>query len=749
MRNLNEKQRQAVEHTDGPLLIIAGAGSGKTTVLVERIANIIDQKGVRPYKVLAITFTNKAAGELKSRLSAQLGEQGADVFAATFHSTCVFLLRRFGELLGYPKNFTIYDSDDQLRVIKNIYKLNDIDKDFLPYKAAISKISRFKDSLLSPSDVADSADSLIHKIYSAYQKELKAAGAFDFDDLIFCTAVMLQEFDEVRDYCHNRFQYIMVDEFQDTSIAQFELVSLLTGNHNNLCVVGDDDQSIYRFRGATIENILGFEKHYPDALVIKLEQNYRSSANILNAANSVIENNTARKGKTLFTEASEGEKINFFSAEDEYDEAFNIGKTLQNLLDSGTKLSECAVLYRMNSQSGPIESYCTRSGIPYKLVGGMKFFDRKVIKDILSYLSVITNRNDNLRLMRILNVPARGIGATTAERISDIASSYGITCLDVIENHMDYPALVRPSAKLSAFYSLYNKLSALSSELKPSDVCSAVIEDSGYMAMVKSDKENGESDVEYLTQLVSMIAEYEEKQGEEASLLGFLEEVALFTDLDNYDEDADYMVLMTVHAAKGLEFENVFLVGLEDGIFPMEASRHNTEDLEEERRLCYVALTRAKKRLYISVASKRFVFGQTKYNRPSRFVGEIPAELFKEPPNLESQADHPRQFGNIDLDSYRTDGFRRNTSHKATSSVGRSFSGSAGLGFSDSQRVAPKKKEQTSATYNVGDKVKHSVFGEGVVTTVTPLSGDSIVEINFSKVGVKKTMANYAPMEKI
>ncbi len=737
MRNLNEKQRQAVQHTDGPLLIIAGAGSGKTTVLVERIANIIDSKRVRPYKVLAITFTNKAAGELKARLAAQLGEMGNDVFAATFHSTCVFLLRRFGELLGYPKSFTIYDSDDQLRVIKNIYKQNDIDKDFLPYKAAISKISRFKDCLLEPADVSQTADSLVYKIYTAYQKELKAAGAFDFDDLIFCTVRLLQEFDEVREYCHGRFEYIMVDEFQDTSIAQFELVSLLTAEHNNLCVVGDDDQSIYRFRGATIENILGFEKHYPDALVIKLEQNYRSSATILNAANSVIENNTARKGKMLFTEAGDGEKIKFFSAEDEYDEAFNIGKTLKSLLEEGTKLSDCAVLYRMNSQSGPIESYCTRSGIPYKLVGGMKFFDRKVIKDILSYLSVLTNRNDNLRLMRILNVPARGIGATTAERISEIAASHGMSCLDVIERPTDFPVLVRPAAKLADFYNMYRKLSMLTDELKPSELCSAVIEQSGYMSMCKADKEGGETDIEYLTQLVSMIAEYEEKQGEEATLLGFLEEVALFTDLDNYDEDADYMVLMTVHAAKGLEFENVFLVGLEDGIFPMESARHNSEELEEERRLCYVALTRAKKRLYISVASKRFVFGQTKFNRPSRFVGEIPPELFTSPPNLDSATRQDTKFGSVDASSYRSGATLR----------------SGGLGsFAanvPSKQVPPKKALSEPASYNVGDKVKHSVFGTGVVKNVTPLSGDSIVEIQFDRVGLKKTMANYAPMEKL
>ncbi len=732
MRKLNEKQLQAVEHTEGPLLVIAGAGSGKTTVLVERIANIIENKGERPYKILAITFTNKAAGELKARLERQLGVMGGDVFAATFHSTCLFLLRKYSHLLGYDKSFTIYDTDDQLRLIRKIYKDNDIDKSFLPHRSALNRISGFKDKLLSPSDVSSSVDALILKIYNSYQKALRQASAFDFDDLIFFTVKLLMESDEVRDYCHNRFGYVLVDEYQDTSIAQFKLVSLLTGPHNNLCVVGDDDQSIYRFRGATIENILNFEKVYPGAEVIKLEQNYRSTANILDAANAVIENNTARKGKTLFTEAGEGEKLNFYSADDEYDEAQYVGSTISKLLNGGTSLADCAVLYRMNSQSGPIEAYCAKSGLPYKVVGGLKFFERKAVKDILSYLAIIANPVDNLRLMRILNVPARSIGATTADRISDIAASHDISCMEVIRNAKNYPVLVRPSAHLDKFYSMYSRLVESSENMMPSELCSAVIEQTGYKAMLMNpeggiEKERREDDMEHLTQLVSMISDYERKQETGATISGFLEEVALFTDLDNYDDSSESLVMMTVHAAKGLEFENVFLVGLEDGMFPMEASRYNNEEMEEERRLCYVALTRAKKTLHISIAAKRFIFGQTKYNRASRFIAEIPQHLFAQPPT-------PTQIPSTgsDHDIYNVSSYTHPT---VTNSLASSYK---------AQPIKPKKE---AVIYNVGDRVKHSAFGEGVVISVKPLSGDSIVEVDFEKVGIKKTMANYAPMQ--
>ncbi len=733
MRKLNDKQTEAVNHTEGPLLIIAGAGSGKTTVLVERIANIIENKGVRSYKILAITFTNKAAGELRARLEGQLGVQGGDVFAATFHSTCLFLLRKFSSLIGYDKSFTIYDSDDQLRVIKNIYRQYDIDNNFLPYKSVINGISGFKDKLLSPRDVENSADALIVKIYDSYQKQLRAAFAFDFDDLIYYTVKLLSEHEEVREYCHNRFEYVLVDEYQDTSVAQFKLISLLTGSHNNLCVVGDDDQSIYRFRGATIENILNFEKVYPGAVVIKLEQNYRSSANILNAANSVIENNTSRKGKMLYTEAGDGEKLNFYNADDEYDEAKQLGRTISKLLNHGERLCECAVLYRMRYQSAPIENYCARSGIPYKVVGGMKFFDRKPVKDILSYLAVISNPGDNLRLMRILNVPARSIGATTADRISDIAASHDISCLEVIRNAKHYPVLARPLPHLERFYNMYDRLAEAAETMTPSELCTAVIEQSGYKAMLGADKERGEDDMEHLTQLVSLISEYEKNREGEVSIVGFLEEVALFTDLDNYDDSAESLVMMTVHAAKGLEFDNVFLVGLEDGIFPMEAARHSTDEMEEERRLCYVALTRARKRLYISAASRRLIFGQTKYNRPSHFVSEIPQELFTAPvsPTPPPRSDYAANYD-------------ERTANRLLARPGVTSSPASGY----KTQPAPKPKKEI-VSYAVGDRVTHAVFGEGVVLNSTPLSGDCIVEINFDKVGVKKTMANYAPLEKI
>ncbi len=579
--------------------------------------------------------------------------------------------------------------------------------------------------MLSPGDVANSVDALVVKIYNSYQKELRKAYAFDFDDLIFFTVKLLQESEEVREYCHNRFRYVLVDEYQDTSIAQFKLVSLLTGAHNNLCVVGDDDQSIYRFRGATIENILNFEKVYPGAEIIKLEQNYRSTANILNAANAVIENNSARKGKTLFTEAGEGDKLAFYSADDEYDEAQHVGRTISKLLNNGASLSDCAVLYRMNSQSGPIEAYCARSGLPYKVVGGQKFFDRKAVKDILSYLAVISNPSDNLRLMRILNVPARSIGATTADRISDIAGSNGISCLEVIKNAKKYPVLVRPSAHLEKFYAMYDRLTESAETAQPSELCTAVIEQSGYKAMLAKDTERGEDDMEHLTQLVSMISDYEQKQESGATIAGFLEEVALFTDLDNYDESSESLVMMTVHAAKGLEFENVFLVGLEDGMFPMEAARHNMEEMEEERRLCYVALTRAKKRLHISIAAKRFIFGQTKYNRASRFIAEIPEHLIDMP--APPQRTREGYGGNDSTTHYNRP--------VVTNSLAASYS------------TQPAKPKKAAVIYNVGDRVKHSAFGEGTVKSVTPLSGDCIVEVDFDKVGVKKTMANYAPMQ--
>lgn len=646
---LNPVQRDAVFTTDGPLLILAGAGSGKTTVLVNRIANLIRfgsahsstyapqgagpeqvaelerllhsggepsealrpflrEHTVRPYNVLAITFTNKAAGELKNRLSAMLGEAGQDVNASTFHSACVRILRREAGRLGYPQSFTIYDTDDQQRAMKEVYKSMNIDDKFLPLKSAIGAIGRLKDKMISPQDAmsapADTRAGLVAKVYDAYQKRLLQAGAFDFDDLIYATVKLLRDFEDVREYYQNRFRYILVDEYQDTSVAQFQLVYLLGGEHRNVCVVGDDDQSIYRFRGATIENILNFEQHFPGAKVIRLEQNYRSTSNILNAANCVIKNNMGRKGKTLWTENGNGEKLMCYEADSEFDEAAHVAAVIGQNVKKGAKLRDHAILYRMNAQSGPIETYFARAGIPYKIVGGQRFYDRKEIKDMLAYMSIVANEQDDLRLRRIINEPARKIGATTVQNVADIAAGLGVSMLEVIEHAPDYPALARASAALGGFWRIYRRLKE-AYDTMPLDVfVSEMLEITGYRSMLEAEGEEGQTRMENIGQLVSSVKTYADQRGPEASLPGFLEEVALISDIDSYDEGADVVVLMTMHAAKGLEFNYVFIVGLEEGIFPSEMSRYSNEDLEEERRLCYVGITRAKKSFIFPVRTR-------------------------------------------------------------------------------------------------------------------------------------------------
>ena len=673
---LNEQQRQAVFCTEGALLVLAGAGSGKTTVLVNRIANLIRfgsahgsrelprpvteadlndlrtavangrdlpretaylaVRPARPWNVLAITFTNKAAGELKERLRAMLGDTlGGDVNASTFHSACVRMLRRDAERIGFPKSFTIYDSDDQQRVIKQIYKDLMIDDKFLPVKSAIAQISSFKDKLMSAEEVAgepfaNTKAQLISKIYTAYAGRLKTAGAMDFDDLIFHTVRLLQNDAEAREYYQNRFRYVVVDEYQDTSVAQFHLVRLLAGGTNNVCVVGDDDQSIYKFRGATIENILNFEKVFSGAKTIRLEQNYRSTANILNAANSVIKNNMGRKGKTLWTESGDGEKVHHYTATNEQDEASHIADVIGEHLREGASLKDHAVLYRMNAQSNPIETYFARAGIPYRIVGGQRFFDRKEVKDINSYLAVIVNPRDDVRLRRIINEPARKIGMTTIDKIGELASAAGVPMMEIIAHVRDYPALQRACAPLERFYEMYRELCDLSIS-EPLDVfVGDVIKKSGYEAMLKAMKEEGETRLENLGQLVSSIKTYADQNGEDATLAGFLEEVALISDLDSYDNDADSVTMMTIHSAKGLEFPYVFVIGMEDGIFPGDMAKYNEEDMEEERRLCYVAITRAKKELYLSSSRTRMIFGQTRRNPPSSFLAEIDPALLDE-----------------------------------------------------------------------------------------------------------------------
>ena len=673
---LNPMQRQAVFTTEGPLLILAGAGSGKTTVLVNRIANIIrfgsahgskelarpvtEQdlndlrtavaigrdlpretaylavRPARPWNVLAITFTNKAAGELKERLRAMLGETlGGDVFASTFHSACVRFLRRDAERIGFPKSFTIYDSDDQQRVIKQIYKDLMIDDKFLPVKSAVSQISSFKDKLLSAEDIAseapcDTKAALISKIYTTYAARLKKAGAMDFDDLIYHTVKLLQNDEEARRYYQDKFKYVVVDEYQDTSIAQFNLVRLLAGGSNNVCVVGDDDQSIYKFRGATIENILNFEQVFKGAKTIRLEQNYRSTSNILNAANSVIKNNAGRKGKTLWTQNGDGEKVHHYTASNEQDEASHLADIIGEHLREGAHLRDHAVLYRMNAQSNPIETYFARAGIPYRIVGGQRFFDRKEVRDINSYLAVIVNPRDDVRLRRIINEPARKIGATTIEKIGDLAAKNGVPMLEIIGHVREYPELQRAAAPLEKFYEMYRELCDLSVTLPLDEFAGEVVKKSGYEAMLKAQKEEGQTRLENLGQLISSVKTYVDQNGEDATLAGFLEEVALISDLDSYDQDADSVTMMTIHSAKGLEFPYVFVVGMEDGVFPGDMARYNEEDMEEERRLCYVAITRAKKELYLSSSRSRLIFGQTRRNPPSTFLSEIDPDLLDE-----------------------------------------------------------------------------------------------------------------------
>ena len=843
---LNPMQRQAVFTTEGPLLILAGAGSGKTTVLVNRIANIIrfgsahgskelarpvtEQdlndlrtavaagrdlpretaylavRPARPWNVLAITFTNKAAGELKERLRAMLGETlGGDVFASTFHSACVRFLRRDAERIGFPKSFTIYDSDDQQRVIKQIYKDLMIDDKFLPVKSAVSQISSFKDKLLSAEDIAseaprDTKAALISKIYTTYAARLKKAGAMDFDDLIYHTVKLLQNDEEARRYYQDKFKYVVVDEYQDTSIAQFNLVRLLAGGSNNVCVVGDDDQSIYKFRGATIENILNFEQVFKGAKTIRLEQNYRSTSNILNAANSVIKNNAGRKGKTLWTQNGDGEKVHHYTASNEQDEASHLADIIGEHLREGAHLRDHAVLYRMNAQSNPIETYFARAGIPYRIVGGQRFFDRKEVKDINSYLAVIVNPRDDVRLRRIINEPARKIGATTIEKIGDLAAKNGVPMLEIIGHVREYPELQRAAAPLEKFYEMYRELCDLSVTLPLDEFAGEVVKKSGYEAMLKAQKEEGQARLENLGQLISSVKTYVDQNGEDATLAGFLEEVALISDLDSYDQDADSVTMMTIHSAKGLEFPYVFVVGMEDGVFPGDMARYNEEDMEEERRLCYVAITRAKKELYLSSSRSRLIFGQTRRNPPSTFLSEIDPDLLDETQspelacsgggfgagygsystnvpggrsgysgasrgylNSEYNARPRGGFGggyssgfasgghespnysggrhNVQSTGFGTGYGRSNNPHHATP-AGAGTSTLAGT-----PSAAPKKKEAVS--YAPGDLVEHRVFGKGKVIKATPIAGDCIVEIQFDRVGVKKTMANYAPLKKL
>ena len=761
---MNVPQFEAVTTVNGPLLVLAGAGSGKTTVLVNRILNLVKfgdaynsdyipyyddediENGlkyingdcdyfpenvfsvypVNPWQILAITFTNKAAGELKSRIISKLGESGNDIWAGTFHSICGKILRRNADLLGFTSHFTIYDTDDQRKLMKEIMKQNNIDEKFVPHKSVLAAISDAKNKLISPAEYEASVGSdfrlkTIAQLYHLYQKSLKKSDAMDFDDMINHTIELLDKNPDVLDVYSRKFKYVMVDEYQDTNYAQYVLVSLLASGENNICVVGDDDQSIYRFRGATIENILNFEENYEGTKTIRLEQNYRSTSNILGAANKVISNNKGRKGKTLWTDNGDGEKITIYTAEDERMEARFVTDSILENIRKGGKFSDHAILYRMNAQSNALESVFARSGISYKVIGGTKFFDRKEIKDVIAYLQLINNNNDDLRLRRIINEPKRGIGDTTVNHAADIASQLGISIFEVLKHAEEYAALSRAAAKIKGFCQIIEDLTFLAEELPLSELFDKLLELSGYSIALSNDGEEGLDRLDNVKEFRSTIAQYE-IENDEPSLSSFLEEISLVSDIDSMDDNDDKVVLMTIHSAKGLEFKNVYLVGMEEGIFPGNQSIYGGEaEIEEERRLVYVAITRAKEKLFITNTSMRMIFGMTNRNLPSRFLKEIPE-------------DYCNFNGMVKRNTFT--GYDKPKAFESNMSYGSKFSNKSSF-------VA---KNENKCTYSVGMTVNHKTFGQGIILSVTPAGNDTLLEIAFDNVGTKKIMANFAKL---
>lgn len=733
--HMNNMQQQAVFSTEGPLLILAGAGSGKTTVLVNRIAYILQSGLCRPWQILAITFTNKAAGELKDRICDAVPDGGADIWAATFHSTCARILRRYGDRIGYSSHFTVYGTDDQKKLIKEILKQLHIDEKILPAKKIISEISKAKDDMKAPAEMLkeaefDSRKASVAKVYEIYQSRLKTADAMDFDDMLSNTVLLFEKCPEILEYYQNQFKYIMVDEYQDTNKVQYKFVSMLAEKYGNICVVGDDDQSIYKFRGATIENILSFENTFKGAKIIRLEQNYRSTQNILNAANGVISNNTMRKGKTLWTENPKGEKIEVRTCETERDEAAFIAKTILDGVEKGRRFSDYAVLYRMNAQSNAIEQALSRSGIPHRLIGGHRFYDREEIRDMVAYLQVVNNPHDDVRLSRIINVPKRSIGAATLANASEIASGLGESIYTVIKNAEDFPKLSRSAAKLKAFVNLIDDLieAEQSGDYSLAELYNLIIEHTDYESYLKTEKDNAEVRIENIEELSSNIIKFEQDYGDEATLSAFLEEISLQTDIDNYDSEADTCVMMTMHSAKGLEFPVVFIAGMEDGVFPSVATIINPDELNEERRLAYVGITRAKEKLYLTKTRSRMLFGSTTHNKASRFIEEIPKELLE-------------YTGENKFTSSRTGSYTGNSVEIGAESGRSPYAGTF---------AAYKKPEHKSSTvYSVGDCVLHKVFGKGMIISAEKMGNDTMLEISFDKVGTKRLMSNFCKMEKL
>ncbi len=767
---LNDRQRDAVFSTEGPLLVLAGAGSGKTTVIVNRIANIIlfgrsyfdetvpenyenlipimqdalknggiddvrfvlKQVAVEPafpFHVLCITFTNKAAKEFKERLFNSLGEQAQDIWAGTFHSICVRILRRYIDRLGYKNDFAIYDADDSKKLANEILKELNVPESLLPVNSALSFISKAKENGRTPSDEMLDAGSDLRlnkaaKVYSHYQKRLKRANALDFDDIIALTNDLFESNPDVLDKYREQFRYILVDEYQDTNPSQSRLVSLLSGKHKNVCVVGDDDQSIYSFRGATVENILGFDREFSNTKIIRLEQNYRSTGNILKAANGIIENNQSRKGKELWTDSGDGEKVHVRRLYTQAEEAAFICETIEKKVREGAKYQDFAILYRVNSLSNTLETTLVKEKIPYKIYGGIRFFERKEIKDILAYLAVIANTSDVVRLRRIINLPKRRIGDTTVDKVFEIAERVGLTPFEVIEKADEFNDLQRASTKLKGFATLINSLRDYAKEHLVSQTVSKVIEDSGYRVMLAND-DNGIEREENVLELISSATRFEETS-EVPTLSEFLNEISLVSDLDSYDTDEDSVVLMTVHSAKGLEFPTVFVPGFEEGLFPSARSVYESEKgIEEERRLAYVAVTRAKKELYLLHTASRMLYGRTEMRQPSRFVNEIPESV------CEKSAQKETRYSSAAYGNYSAEDTESRNS------------------FLQNVRSAEKQKTQNSQFFTVGTQVSHPLFGNGEIIKAEPMGGDVLYEIEFQNGSVKRLMGNFAKLKKL
>ena len=767
--SLNEQQQQAVFSVNGPVLVLAGAGSGKTTAIISRIVNMIyfgdgyaqadgylpeedavwlqayiDGKEpedverlreilaiapIRPWNILAITFTNKAAGEMRARLASTLGEElASSVHASTFHSACVQILRRSIERLGYGSDFAIYDADDSRKLMKSCLADCNVSEKQFPPRGIVQEISNAKDAMISPEEMWEDAGEdyrkqTVARLYAAYQRHLREFNALDFDDIIYLTVELFRRFPEELAKYQYRFPYVLVDEYQDTNHAQYQLISLLTHASGNLCVVGDDDQSIYRFRGATIENILGFEEEFPDCTVIRLEQNYRSTQNILDAANSVIANNTGRKSKHLWTNAGAGEKITWYRAADESDESAYVSDTILKQVKAGEKYSDHAILYRMNAQSNMLERALVHKGIPYRIYGGTRFYDRKEIKDILAYMSIVENPNDRVRFERIVNEPKRGIGNATLALLLQISQDLHLSPLEVLQNVEQYPALSKKKTALKKFAELWETLITAEREQPLEQFLDTILEKTGYHGMLESMGEEGTFRLENIEELKTSILTYQ-NEAEEASLGGFLEEISLYTDVDKYEPDQDTVMLMTVHSAKGLEFRNVFLVGMEQGVFPGNRSLSTPQDLEEERRLAYVALTRAKEKLTLTTAASRMLFGMTMRNPPSQFLEEIDKSLLEE---KTSRRQSKRGIPAGNAESVQS------------------------ISLLQQQMAASKKRvyQAQPKEFHVGERVRHAVFGDGTVLSITKMANDAMLEVGFDQVGTKRLMASHPKIKKL